>query len=687
MYLLITESPVKAKKIQSFLGSTYKVISSCGHIRDLDKKSLSIDVNNDFKPSYKNISDKKDIIKSLKLQSKGTTVILAADDDREGEAIAWHCAKVVGVPIQSNNRITYREISRQAILDALQQPREIDMCEVNAQQARRIIDRLIGFKLSPCLWKHIQNDKMPTLSAGRVQSALLDLLDKREQYINTYEPNVILTIHGVFADLKDCEYIFEKKYNVDDVFIRTLFTLFSMNRQFTVVDHSSSREKTYPRKPLITSTLLQSAQNELGFPAKMTMDIAQRLYEGGHITYMRTDSTFISEEFQTHLERKIKKEYGEGIYQKSTERKVKGAQEAHEAIRPTELFTIPDLNKTDMKLYLFILKRTITSHMKPAEYDVYKIHMSNPETKEYGYFSTNIRQLQIPGYLQYGKDTFTIESEPQIKVKDTYHLKECFSSEKEESEPNHYNESDIVKLLEDTGIGRPSTYVAIIDTIGNRKYSINETIQKKDRSEQIIRLNPDDSLVEEEIPLPGKSMKRRIQVTSLGRKVLSYLRDHFSIIIHKDFTSGVEKDLDLISRGEADWIDIIRKVYDSFIDVVDQQMSLKVNKTMKLIGVKKGLTIYLGSGKYGPYLQIKNNETRAKQNKSIGSYLRLIHKDETDLTLNDCIQFLKHPKQITDDITIHIGPYGYYLKHKNKNYKIHQKGTYSENYCLQVINK
>ncbi len=309
-YLLITESPAKAKKIQGFLSNQYTVKSSCGHITDLEKKKLSIDVDNNFKPTYKVTSDKKDVVKMLKESATGKNVIFAADDDREGEAIAWHTANVLKSKLNDNNRIVFREISKKAILKSLESPKKINMNEVNAQQARRIIDRLIGFKLSPCLWKHI-NTSESGLSAGRVQSALLNLLSEREKYIENYEPELQLDIKGIFKDLKDTEFIFTNEdIDLDDDFIKKLFKLFKKNKTFTVTDSTKKKDKTYPKKPFITSTLQTSAQNELGFPVKMTMDLAQKLYENGHITYMRTDSTFISEEFQE----KIKSHVGDTYY-------------------------------------------------------------------------------------------------------------------------------------------------------------------------------------------------------------------------------------------------------------------------------------------------------------------------------------------------------------------------------------
>ena len=690
MKLLITESPAKAKKIQGFLSKDYRVKSSCGHIVDLEKKKLSIDVDNDFKPTYKVTNDKRDVVKMLKENAKGCEVIFAADDDREGEAIAWHTANVLKTDITKNNRIVFREISKKAILKSLEKPIKINMDEVNAQQARRIIDRLIGFKLSPCLWKHIKSSESG-LSAGRVQSALLNLLEERENHINNFEPEYNLDINGVFSGLEDTEFIFTDDIDIDDDFIKQLFKKFSKDRTFTVYDSSLKKEKTYPKKPFITSTLQQSAQNELGFPVKMTMDTAQKLYEGGFITYMRTDSTFISDEFQNNLKMYIDGKYGDNYYQRSKEKKVKGAQEAHEAIRPTNLEIIPDVDEIQLKLYDFIKRRTITSHMKPAEYDVYRIKMKNNvlEKEEIGYFTAKNKILTFPGYLLYGKQKkdFDNENNSENDFKDKYLLETCKSSGKDGLRPQHYNESMIVKLLEDTGIGRPSTYATIISTLDNRKYTVKDNIKQEDREEDLIILNKDGTIEESVKKIQGNISKQRIILTPLGKKVLKYLQNHFANILDKSFTTMVEKDLDLISQGKANYIDIIRKVYLSFIDIVDRQMNLKIESIgLKFLGEKSSKKIYLGVGKYGPYLQIVNKDDK-KKNTSISKYLELIRKDEKDITLDDAVQFLKYPKKINDDISIYIGPYGYYMKYKGRNLKINQSGNYTEEYCLNVINK
>ena len=682
VYFLITESPAKAKKIQGFLSKEYVVKSSCGHIVDLEKKKLSIDVDDNFKPTYKVMYDKRDVVKMLKDNSKGKNVIFAADDDREGEAIAWHTANVLKTKIDQNNRIIFREISKKAILKSLESPQQINMNEVNAQQARRIIDRLIGFKLSPCLWQHIQSQEKG-LSAGRVQSALLNLLEEREKHIENYETDLLLDIKGKFNELKESEFIFTKEYDIDDTFIRNLFTIFGKQRMFQVSKSTKKKDKNYPKKPFITSTLQQTAQSELGFPVKMTMDVAQKLYENGHITYMRTDSTFISKEFQDKMEEYIGEKYEPKYYHTPNEKKVKGAQEAHEAIRPTQLVKTLDVSDEQKKLYQLIFKRTITSHMKPAEYDVYKINLTNSATKDVGYFTTNYRQLLFPGFLAYsGKEAEG--DKPQFK--EEYKLEECTSSEKEGSKPALYNESAIVNLLEETGIGRPSTYAAIISTLGNRKYTVIENVKLDDIEMKTIHLNQQGSIEEKTIVQKGKVLKQRIRTTPLGIKVLHYLQTHFANILKKEFTCAVEVDLDRIAGGKVDYIDIIRKVYNSFIDVVERQMSIQKKGTTQLLGEKQGKKIYLGKGKYGPYLQIINDKDQ-KKNMSLEKYFELVKKDETDFTFEDAIQFLKFPKKINEKITIHIGPYGYYMKYNGKNYKIKQSGKYTEDYCLSVIRK
>ncbi len=688
MFLLITESPAKAKKIEGFLNDNYIVRSSYGHIRDLDKKktkvygdpkSFGIDVENNFKPKYTNLKDKKDIIKNLKSASIDREVIFAADDDREGEAIAWHTAIILKSNLQKKNRIVFREISQKAILESLLNPRTIDMDEVNSQQARRIIDRLIGFKLSPCLWKNIQTN-VKGLSAGRVQSALLNLVDERDTHIKEYKPDIKYSIDGTFKDIENESTFTQQKETTTS----ELFQRLKSNRLFQPSPTKEEQSKVYPEKPFITSSLQQTAQRNFGFPIKHTMNLAQRLYDNGHITYMRTDSTFISKDFQEKIKYKINIDFKGGYYNKPTSKKVKGAQEAHEAIRMTNLKK-PELNGDELKLYNLIYDRTIMSHMKPTEYIIHKIKLTNNEVDLYGYFTIIHKQLIFPGFKLYTNNSLQKEQKP--KLKDEYHLVSCISSEKEGNKPQYYDESGIVNLLEKTGIGRPSTYSSIVGTLDNRNYTVKQDIIEEDKLVKTIELKEDGQIIQEEKKIKGRTQKKRILLTPLGQKVLKYLKDNFMNIIRKEFTCEVEEDLDLIASGKKNYIDIIRKVYDSFITIVNQQLSNETisRNNMNYLGTQGKKEIYIGDGKYGPYLKIKYNNTI--KNMNITKYLELLQKSIEDFTLEDARQFLKYPKKINDTIAIYIGPYGYYMKYNGIIYNVEQRrdGEYTEEYCLSLL--
>ena len=686
MFLLITESPAKAKKIEGFLNENYIVRSSCGHIRDLEKKktkiygdpnSFGIDVDNNFKPKYVNLKDKKDIIKVLKQAAVDREVIFAADYDREGEAIAWHTANVLKSNIQKENRIVFREISQKAILKSLENPRKINMNEVNSQQARRIIDRLIGFKISPCLWKNIQTT-VKGLSAGRVQSALLNLVDERNRLIKEYQVEINTIIEGHFNNKVIGTFIKNTTFDVND-----FFEVLKLNRIFTVVSTQKETKKVYPEKPFITSSLQQTAQRTFGFPIQYTMNLAQKLYDNGHITYMRTDSTFISQDFQNRIKYMIQHNFKNKYYNKPTLKKIKAAQEAHEAIRMTSLQK-PQLSNDELKLYTMIYDRTIMSHMKPAEYIHYKINLSNEIIDRYGHFIISYKQLIFPGFKIYTDKTLEKEEVPRIK--EMYDLKECIVSEKEGNPPQYYDESSIVNLLEKTGIGRPSTYSSIVSTLDNRNYTIKQDIVESDKIVKISKLDENNNINEEEMKLKGRTQKKRILLTPLGIKVLEYLKEHFINIIRTDFTCEVEKDLDQIALGEKNYIDIIRKVYDSFITIVNKQLSNSTvsRDNMKFIGKKGNKELYLGDGKYGPYLKIKG---KAIKNRNITKYLEITQKSVSSFTLEDALHFLRFPKKINDNIIIHLGPYGYYMKYNGTIYNVEQKkdGAYTEEYCLSLI--
>ena len=641
MSFIITESPAKAKKIQGFLGQGYTVKSSVGHIRGLDTKWANTDVKIDrnLEVPYIILKDKKDVVKSLKSQSKGLNVILAADDDREGEAIAWHCGQILGVDFNSLNRIKYREISKKAIQNALKNPTKVDLNEVNAQQARAVIDLLVGYKLSPCLWANIKTDQKG-LSAGRVQSALLNLLEQHDRKIKEFEPDWSFDIQGDFTDLEKAEFIFSRQPDeLDEDYIKELFKKFHKDRLFKVDKNVVTEEKSYPDKPFITSSLQQTAQNSFGFSVKKTMGIAQKLYENGKITYMRTDCTFIAKEFSETLNEFISDKFGPEYYNIPKVKKVKGAQEAHEAIRPTNITTKlkDNYDEDDIKLYNLIVKRTAQSHMKPAIIKVNTINLINSTTKEIGYFTSKQKEIKFDGYMAYNE--VSEEDTNKIKpFKNEYQLEECSCTDKSSNPPQPYNEAQIVKLLENTGIGRPSTYSTIISTLYNRKYTEVQNIKLDDKEEDIILLNKKGKISEKKKVVKGALLKNKIIVTDLGKIVLDYLQLKFTDIIHKDFTVQVEKDLDLISQGDLVWQDVVKKVYESFISIVRTELKNNVSSGKSkniLLGEYKGKEVHVGEGKYGPFILYD------KKFKSIGKYLEENSSTLKDLTIEDYSKIMK----------------------------------------------
>jgi len=687
--VIVVESPAKAKKIQKFFKDGTIVTSSFGHIYDLPKKSDAIDIENNFKPNYQPIDGKQKIIKSLRDYSKNN-VLLAADDDREGDAIAWHCSKVMKLKTKDKNRIIFREVSEKAIKKAIQNVHTLNMNSVNAQQGRRIIDRLVGFSLSPCLWNHI-NTKKQGLSAGRVQSTLLSILKSHEISIEEYESEYSYDFRGSFdfnsGEKTECELLFELEEIEPIEIMKTL----QKDRKYKIIDSKETEEKKYPGVPFITSSLQQSAQNELGFPVKMTMDIAQKLFENGKITYMRTDSTFISPDFQGSIKEKIKKDYSLDYYQKYSARskKVKGAQEAHECIRPTDInHELADKwLPTEQKLYNLIRKRTIISHMKPALYNVLTIDLCNRDLEPMGVFRGKYKSLKYEGYLIYSNPDIKIE--PNIKIpKDTiFTLEESICKDIESSPPQYYNESTIVKKLETSGIGRPSTYASIISTLYNRNYTILTNIPEKEKQIDIVKLDKDDKITEAtEVKKIGEQ-KNRILLTDLGKEVLEYLLKYFSHIINVEFTSLVEEDLDRIAEGLIVWQDVVRKVYNSFYKDVEVQMNIKsVNKirgksTDINLGEYKGKEAIIKEGKYGPYLNYDNKNINLK-------YI-LKKKDKNSLKIKDLKDLIDYPmilgKHDNTEITIHIGPYGKYMKYNTKNYKIEQKKNYELEDLIRLL--
>jgi DNA topoisomerase-1 len=599
MKVIVVESPSKARKIQSYFPD-YKIVSSCGHIYDLSKKTLSIDVDDNFSPRYQPIDGKQKIIKNLKSYSK-QDILLAADDDREGDAIAWHCAKVMNVDLTKNNRIKFHEISKTAIEKSINNPTALDMNSVNAQQARRIIDRLIGFSISPLLWKHIDTN-VKGLSAGRVQSPLLYLLDKHEQDILKHEVTNDMIINSTFDDIYETKYFSKEKFSFQDI-----FDIIKLSRKFNLLSQIHTKIKRYPKPPFITSSLQRTALKELGFNVKTTNSIAQKLYENGKITYIRTDSPNVSLEFQQCLSEFISDRYDDLFIRHESKQKVKGAQEAHECIRVTNLqdtLNGENFNDYDKKLYKLIYKNTVTSHMKPAIYDRITYKFTNEHFKDIGYFQGSKDVLIYDGYLRYNNPKLDLsESNKDLDNKD-YYMTSCVSHNIPTVPKSHVDESSIIKLLETSGIGRPSTYASIIATINNKNYTITKNIDSYKISYDKNILNDDNTISNEISHKIIPPQKNKIILTDLGKSVLRYLNTHFSHIINPIFTSLVETDLDSISMGKIEWRNVIKRVYDSFIDIVMiQNKTIKNNYYKRHIGKHNRKQVLLLQGKYGYFVK------------------------------------------------------------------------------------
>ena len=613
---IIVESPTKAAKIQKFFTDGTKVTSSYGHIYDLPKGEISIDIENNFKPNYKPINGKEKIIKNLRNLSKNYNILLAADDDREGDAIAWHCGKVMKLNFNNQNRIIFREISKKAVLNGIEKSHKLNMNSVNAQQARRIIDRLVGYSLSPCLWKNIQT-KTRGLSAGRVQSTVLKILKEHEDSIDNFEPEYSYDFTGdfTFSDNEkiNCDLLFITDNEIEPI---SILNILKNNKEYFINKKIRKEEKRYPGQTLITTTLQQAAQNELGLNVKTTMNIAQKLFDNGKITYMRTDSTYISEEFQRTIERKVSNEYSEEYYKKfeCKKKKIKGAQEAHECIRPTDInHKLNDKwSEIEKKLYNLIVKKTIISHMKPAIYDILTIDLSNENLKDLGIFKGKFKSLKFEGFLIY--DNHRVEEFIDLSNDTKFNLQRCICIDNETQPPNYLNETMLVKKLESLGIGRPSTYAAIIDTILNRNYTIVSNIPEKIIKIDTFELDNNNKIKEYQSDKKIAIQKNKIKLTELGKQVLEYLVKNFLNIVDVNFTSLIESDLDKIAEGEYNWVDIVKKVYDSFYKDVKIQMnnSIKKNSIEIKLGNYKGKEVIIKNGPYGYYVNYngKNNSLK-----------------------------------------------------------------------------
>lgn len=705
--LVIVESPGKISKISQYLGSDYIVKASYGHVQDLDKKTLSIEVENNFKPLYVTNPDKLKVVKELKNITKSCKeVILAADGDREGEAIAYSLASVL--KLDNPKRIIFHEITKQAITKAIESPTEINNNMVNAQQARRLLDRLVGYLISPVLWKYLPNNNFgdnKAQSAGRVQSVVVRIIIDKENEINKSISNPYwkttsefifndTKLNGILSNESNELYQFDNEDSAKEfllnIYKKTTFKVTTKKTVFKVVDIDNKISIRKPSQPFITSSLQQEASTKLHFSVKKTMDVAQKLYEAGLITYMRTDSPNISKDAISAIKKYVVNTYGEEYSEpKNYQSKNANSQDAHECIRPTH-FDKPecDINEDMRKLYSLIWNRTIASQMSNAKVNIQTIKIDALNNKKsilifdkQNYFVSMLENIIFDGFLKVYDNTKDSEEEKcigklDIKVKDIVELKNIKVFEEYTKLPLRYNESLLVKYLEKNGIGRPSTYASIISKVIDRKYVEIKNIDgiKKDSKQLLLDNKYNIKEITKEITI-GKEQKKLVP-TEMGNIVNDFMMKNFEPIMDIEFTANFETHLDKIADGKANWVTVLRTFYDMFNPMVDKLLSEAktteksgIAASDKLLGTNsEGLEIYTGSGKYGPYVKIKD-----------GSKWRYAPIKETTnpITLESAIKLLEFPLDIgkigTKIVTLNKGPYGLYLKCGKVNYAIKDK--------------
>ncbi|MCQ2185394.1 MAG: type I DNA topoisomerase [Bacteroidales bacterium] len=677
--LVIVESPTKAKKIQGYLGKEYTVKSSQGHIRDLPDKSLSIDIDHGFKPNYVIPADKKKIVSELKeLASKADMVWLASDEDREGEAISWHLAETLGLDSSKTKRIVFHEITKPAILEAVQNPRNIDMNLVSAQQARRIMDRLVGFELSPVLWKKIQ----PKLSAGRVQSVALRLVVDREREISAFNAEQFYRVEAIFipeGSSQAVKAVLDTRFSSEaDAYA---FLEKSIGAQYHVGDINSKEGVRTPAAPFTTSSLQQEAARKLGFSVSQTMQVAQKLYEEGLITYMRTDSTNLSSLAINTAKKFICDNFGEE-YSKSRQykTKTKGAQEAHEAIRPTYIEnTEIKGTSAEMRLYNLIWKRTVASQMADAKVLNTSIEILSGNFAEK--YCSEASKVLFDGFLKLYMESSDDESAdsgevilPDIHSGTIMHENGISALCKFTQAPLRYSQASLVKKLEELQIGRPSTYASIISTlIKGRGYIVEGDKEGKEISIHNLSLKDGRISVSTKTEKLGAE-KRKLLPQDIGMMVTDYLVENFADVLDYGFTAGVEESFDLIAEGKMTWEQVISDFYAPFHEGVQRSLTqTNYSRLEREIGIDPadGQKITAKYGQFGPYVQKGEGENRVFASLAKGQIIE-------NLTLEDAIALLQLPRTLGQidgtDVTILKGRFGPYIKFGDRNVAV-AKGT------------
>ena len=673
--LVIVESPAKAKTIENYLGKDFTVKSSIGHIRDLPKKGgMAIDIENGFKPNYVISEDKKKVVNELKAEvKKADTIWLATDEDREGEAIAWHLTEALDLNKKDTKRIVFHEITKKAITNAVKNPRELDQNLINAQQARRIVDRLVGFELSPILWKKIK----PGLSAGRVQSVALKLIVEREKEIINFNSSSSFRVMAEFTTLEGKQFKAELPKRMSSLHDAKNFLEKCKSAEFKIEDVQKKPAKKSPSAPFTTSTLQQEASRKLGFSVTQTMMVAQKLYESGKITYMRTDSVNLSNDALSAAQTAISNSYGENYSKRRTfSTKVKGAQEAHEAIRPTDMSkSTIDGESAHQKLYALIWKRTIASQMMDAQLDrtTAKINVSTTDEK----FIAKGEVITFDGFMKVyleGKDDET-ETEkgmlPPLELGANVNENEILGLERFSKHPPRYAEASLVKKLEELGIGRPSTYAATISTIQNRKYVVKQTTEAKQREIQAIIVK-NGELKEEKRTENFGVEKGKLFPTSEGTVVCDFLEENFNNVMDYGFTSSVESEFDDIAEGKKVWNEMIAAFYGPFhqkVLEVDEHADRASGERLLGEDPKSGRNIYARVGRFGPMVQIGERQESDADPKP--KYASLIGEQTVQtINLEQALELFRLPRVVGDfegeEVVAAIGRFGPYLRYKGK---------------------
>lgn len=668
--LVIVESPAKAKTIERFLGENYVVKSSFGHIRDLEKKDLGIDIEHNFQPKYEISPDKKAIVKELKqLAKEAKTVWLASDEDREGEAIAWHLFEVLGLKKENTKRIVFHEITKDAILHAINNPRDIDKNLVDAQQARRVLDRLVGFEVSPVLWKKVK----PSLSAGRVQSVAVKLIVEREREINHFVEQKYYKVTGTFETKDASGNSIPLKAELSERFSTQEETVNFLEHckkaTFSVSDVETKPSSRKPAPPFTTSTLQQEASRKLGFSVSQTMAVAQKLYEQGHITYMRTDSVNLSQLAIGAAKAVICNTLGEKYSKpRNFATKTKGAQEAHEAIRPTYMDKESiSGDKNEQQLYSLIRKRTLASQMAEAELE--KTTITIAITGEKHTFEAVGEVIIFDGFLKVYMESFDDEKEddetallPAIHKGDQLQRSLIQALEQYTTHPPRYTEASLVKKMETLGIGRPSTYAPTITTIQNRGYILRESRDGTERQLDQIDLKGQDIKVKKISRIFGAE-KKKLFPSDIGMVVTDFLSNYFTNIVDYNFTANAEDALDHIAEGEVEWQSMIGTFYQPFHANVEKTLKESERNTgARELGKdpQTGENVVVRIGRFGPMAQIGEGESVRYAGLLKGQLMETI-------TLEEALDLFKFPRQLGEfeekPVSVGIGRFGPYIKH------------------------